>query len=124
MPHQTTWEKDGILWEFYEGVSFEEFETANNDFYADARSDACKYQIVDGTKIECINMSAHESHICAATDATASRSINGLKVALVGVPDEGAYLVDEYIEMSKKINSSWKFNVFDNLESAREWVSS
>lgn len=124
MPYETVWEKHGTVWTFFGEISFEEIDKANKEFYSDKRSDNCKYQIFNGIQVTNITMDKKDTLVTACSDSGASMSITNVKVALVGGPDELIKLYEEYINISKKINRSWQFKIFESLEMAKQWVSS
>jgi len=124
MPYLTKWEDRGIRWEFFGDVTAEEIEKANKEFYNDERSDRAKYQIVDATKISTVEWNDLEIVKTAAYDIGAGHVIKNLKVAYVAHNKEIVSKIEKYIEISKRLNSSWIFKGFDDFESAREWVTS
>ena len=124
MPYRTTWEKHGIMWEFYGDVTAQEIEDANDAFYSDERSDTAKYQIVDATKVSSVEWSERDIKVIAAYDIGAARVIKNLKVAYVAVDEEITGKLEKYIDISRKLNSSWQLKGFQNFSSAKAWVVS
>lgn len=121
MAHKTTWEENGIHWEYFGVVTLQEVAQSNTEFYCDDRSDAAKYQIFDGIAVEEFVGTEEEARMIAAIDLGASRSITDLKVALI-VPDSALDLAKQYIASSKELKSPWSFRIFPSVEEARKWV--
>lgn len=122
MPYRTTWEKRGILWEFYGDVTAQEIEDANDEFYSDGRSDTAKYQIIDALKVTSVEWSERDIKVIAAYDLGAAHVIKNLKVAYVAVDEEFTVKLEKYIDISRKLNSSWQFKGFQEMSSARAWI--
>ncbi len=123
MPYQTTWESRGVVWEFYDHVSAQEIEAANDEFYVDERSDLAKYQIIDASKVTSVEWSERDIKMIAAYDIGADSVIKNLKVAYVTVDEEIAEKIEKYIDVSRRLNSSWQFRGFTDMDSARSWIS-
>lgn len=124
MPYKTYWYSQGIVWEFYGFVSAQEIEDANTEFYNDERSDRAKYQIIDAVKVTGVEWNEHDIVSAAAHDIGADKMIRKVKVAYVAQDKDIVDKLEKYIDISKKMNISWKFKGFDNINSANEWVKS
>mgnify|MGYP006921616735 CR=1 FL=1 len=123
MPYKTTWEARGILWEFYDDVSAQEIEDANNEFYVDERSDGAKYQIIDARNVKSVEWEERDIKVMAAYDIGASNVIRRLKVAYITSDEEITSKIEKYIDLSRQLSSNWEFQGFNDLNSARTWVS-
>ena len=122
MPVRTTWEAHGIRWEFYGQVAGEEIDRVNNEFLQDPRSEQAKYQIIDARGVTGTDWNARDAHLIAARDFRATRMVRRLRLAFLTTdPDFGA-LVDEYVAISRDLDTSWEFRRFDDMPSARAWV--
>ncbi|MAT97040.1 MAG: hypothetical protein CL608_07855 [Anaerolineaceae bacterium] len=122
MPYQTTWEKHGIMWEFFGDVTAQEIEEANDEFYRDGRSDTAKYQIIDALRVTSVEWSERDIKMIAAYDIGAARVIKNLKVAFVVVDKEFTDKLEKYMDISRKLNSSWQFKGFQDMNNARAWI--
>lgn len=120
--YSTHWEDSGIYWQFYGVVPISEIDEVNDLFYKDNRSDKCKYQLVDLINVERLDLESKEIEHVAAIDAGASFSIKYLKVAIVVKSDSILSLCEEYVCISREINSTWAFEIFGTLKEAREWL--
>lgn len=124
MPYRTTWEPEGIVWEFEGDVTAEEIQRANAEFYGDERSDSSKYQIIDATDVTSVEWTEIDINVTAAYDIGADRSVKNLKVAYVARDEEIVELLEKYVGISRRMNSSWKFEGFRDMSSARAWAAS
>ena len=124
MPYRTIWEPVGIVWEFYGDVTAEEIQNANNEFYEDARSDKAKYQIIDALKVKSVEWNEIDISVVAAHDIGANHSIKDLNVAYVADDDEIISKLEKYIEISRRMETSWRFMGFKSLKDAKEWATS
>lgn len=124
MPYITTWEPTGIKWQFHGTVTSEEVDEANREMYEDPRFDSIKYFIWDMSNVEKLIKNKLEINKPVATDLGASHINKNIKGALVA--NEG-YVYDScnnYINLSKKLNTTWKLKLFNNNESALKWLFS
>lgn len=123
MPYTTQWESKGIVWKFYGDVTATEISNANDEFYSNPQSDKAKYQIIDALQVTTVEWSELNIKKTAAYDIGANRVIKDLKVAYVADNDEIISKLENYIEISRHLNSSWQFKGFHEMDDAREWVN-
>jgi hypothetical protein len=123
MPYQTRWEKEGVFWKYTGVVTDEDIINSNNEFYGDPRSEESNYQLVDGLDIEQLIISPPSVELLAATDYAAGLSLKPQKVAFVAVKADVLELFQIYIDHAKEYNCRWVCKIFNDIESAREWIS-
>lgn len=125
MPYKTTWDNHGICWQLEGIITSQEIFDLTNDFYQNPKSDRIKYQIVDCTHVEQFALDDTISTMAeiAALDYAASLSIHNVKVALVATRPKIKRINQEYIDNSRLLHSNWEIKIFDDLLSARNWVS-
>jgi len=124
MPYKTKWEPNGIIWEFYDYVTAQEISMANDEFFSDQRSDRARFQIIDASRVTGVEWEERNIREAAAYDLGAETILKNIKVAYVATDDKIIDKLEKYIDISKRLNSSWKFKGFGDMESAQEWVSS
>ena len=122
MPYRTKWEERGIVWEFYGRVTGAEIDEANSEFIRDPRREAARYQIIDASGVTGTDWNARDAHVIAAKDFTTNRMTRNLRLAFVASDPDFVALVDEYIEISRNLETSWTFARFDDLPAARDWI--
>ncbi len=122
MPYKTTWKENGIVWKFFGYVTAGEIEEANEEFYRDERSDAAKYQVIDALEVSKVEWNEIDIKEMAAHDKGASLYLNRLKVAYISDDEKVIGVLKKYMEISRILNSSWKFKGFTAKEPAMEWV--
>ncbi len=122
MPYRTIWEKEGIRWEFYGHVTARDIKDANEEFFGDPRSITAKYQIVDAINTVDLEWKPLDIVEMSVNDVAASRTNNNLKLAFLTNSDEIRAKVEKYVNISRNLNSDWKFRGFDTLDEAREWI--
>jgi len=123
MPHTTTWEKDGIHWQFYGVVDEKEYFETDVELYNDPRSDHIKYWIWDATDIKKLAVDKIHAELIAASDWAATEHNHGVKGAMVAPNNDIRSLMELYIKTSSEFESRWQFKIFGNIEDARQWVS-
>jgi len=124
MPHTTTWEKDGIYWKAYGTVTEQEIYDGDAELFNDPRSDRIKDWIYDGTEVEAFIMPGIHTELIAGSDSAASDIIPNVKAAFIATNDDAIKIIKLYISVSMEFGTTWKFKIFENLKSARLWVSS
>ena len=124
MPFTITWEKRGAVTSYYGIVDFHEVFEADRHFNSDPRSDNARYQIIDFTQATPGVVDEDEIKYIAAMDYGASLSIHRLNLALVAIDPYIRKLCNQYINKCMKKNMTWKFMLFEDMESARIWAAS
>ncbi len=123
MPYRMIWEEHGVLWEYYGAVTAPEIEEANDAFYRDPRSDAARYQLVDTLEVTHVEWSDRDIKVTAAYDLGATSLVRNVKVAYVATDPVIIGMMEQYVELSIRFNSSWKFQGFRDMKSARAWLA-
>lgn len=123
MAYIAKWEDDGFVREFYGVVSSSEVLRSDREFYEDPRSDTAKYQITDFSNAQPGDVDDTDITKIAALDIGASVAIPNLKVAFVTSDEYVKALCEKYIELSQVANETWEFKIFEDMQSARRWVS-
>ena len=123
MPYKIKWEDDGLVREFYGVVSSSEVLESDREFYENPRSDNAKYQITDFSNAQPGDVEDTDITKIAALDIGASVTLPNLKVAFVTSDQYVKTLCEKYIELSRVANETWQFKIFEDIESARRWVS-
>lgn len=123
MSYRTVWEDHGIRWEFYGEVTGTEIDSANSEFLRDPRRETARYQIIDASGVTGTDWNARDAHVIAARDFNANRMTRHLKLAFVVSDPDFSALVDEYVKISRDLETSWQFARFDDVPSARDWIA-
>jgi hypothetical protein len=122
MPCKTTWESHGILWEYHGEVTGDEIDTVNSRFFKDERRFDVDYQIIDASRVTGTDWNARDAHLIAAKDFGVQQEVQDLKLAFIATEPAFSALVDEYIAISERLDTTWEFRRFDTVEDARKWV--
>lgn len=124
MSHITKWEPTGVKWQFHGTVTSEEVDEANREMYEDPRFDSINYFIWDMSNVEKLIKNKLEINKPAATDLGASRTNKNISGALVANEGHVYDSCNNYIKMSKKLNTTWELKIFKDNESALKWLFS
>lgn len=122
MTCKTTWEPHGILWEYSGEVTGDEIDTVNSRFFRDERRFDVDYQIIDASRVTGTDWNARDAHLIAAKDFGVQQEVEDLKLAFIVEEESFAALVDEYILISERLETTWEFRRFDTVAEARAWV--
>ena len=122
MPCNTTWEPHGIYWEYHGEVTGDEIDTVNSRFFRDERRFDVDYQIIDASAVTGTDWNARDAHLIAAKDFGVQQEVQNLKLAFIATEPAFSALVDEYISISERLETTWEFRRFDTVEDARKWV--
>jgi hypothetical protein len=110
------------MWEFYGHVTAREIEEANEEFYRDPRSKTAKYQIVNALNTVELEWKPLDIVEMTLNDVAGSRANNHLKLAFLTNKNSIREKVEKYVNISRNLNSHWKFRGFESLDEAREWI--
>jgi len=124
MLYNITWEKQGLVLQHYGIVTAEDFAVSVNEIYSDSRIDNINYMIFDASTLDQLLLNENEVMKIAGVDKGASYYVLNIKLALVAHDENVLKLFNQYIEASRRLDSHWEVNVFDNVEDARSWASS
>jgi len=124
MPHITTWDSTGIKWQFHGAVTSEEVDEANREMYEDSRFDFIKYFIWDMSNVEKLIKNKLDNNRPVATDLGASHINKNIRGALIANDGHVYDSCNNYIKLSKKLNTTWKLKLFYDNESALKWLLS
>jgi hypothetical protein len=124
VPHITRWEDKGIYWQFNGDVSFEEIMETTTELFGDYRLDDTKYFIWNMTDVNSIKMEEEEVIYPVAEAKGVSTYKTSMKGALVANDKYARKLIQRYIDTSLTIDNTWELKLFNNIEDARNWISS
>ena len=121
MPYILHWKKKGLYCKFTGAVSGAELMQCNNDIYGDQRFDDIQYQIFDMLNVSELLVEAKDVRIVAACDKAAALTNPTIKCALVA-QNENAHALSRLYQSGIE-ESPWEGRSFNDLSSAREWLS-
>lgn len=124
MPYSTQWEEKGIYWKYSGTVTHADILNSNDEFYRDERSDNASYQLVDCSKIDCFEILSNTIATVAALDYASSHYLKDLKIALIAKDTETKAIYQQYLDLSQKLHIQWNVELFEDIESARNWINS
>jgi len=122
MPYHAHWERAGLRLDAYGVVTLADVIAEQERFYSDPRSDDAEYVIWNSLGADEIRMELKDFLTPAAGDLGASRSVRGLKVALVAVDPVMRKICEEYIRVLARSEKSWAVRLFASNEAARAWA--
>ena len=123
MPLKTYWEQEGFVYECSGIVTAEEIAEINFDFLDVPEGVTPRYQLIDATSIELMDLNELELVDISADDLSISRKYPNVKVAMVSSDQKTRNIFLHYIKISWAINTSWEIRIFSELEAAREWLN-
>ena len=124
MLYKLTWSKAGTVAEFFGKITLDTILEVDQKHYNDPRFDDLRYECYDFTQADLSEVHVSEVQVPAAYDFGASQINRSIKVASVATDPHAVELCEQYISVSKGINSSWSCAIFDYRESALEWCTS
>ncbi|MBC2606593.1 hypothetical protein [Pelagicoccus albus] len=123
MPFEISWEKQGFHIRFFGHITEKELQAKNWGFSNNPRCNSCSYQIVDGSKIESIELSDLEITYLASNDVGMDFYLRNIYVVLVGSHPELKRIYRQYVSTCLKTDMSWKYHICDTVEQARSWLT-
>lgn len=124
MLYKLTWNKEGTVAEFFGKISLDTILEVDQKHYNDPRFDEIRYELYDFTQADLSGVYICDVQVPAAYDYGASHINRYIKVASVATDPHAIELCKHYINVSKGINSSWSFGIFEDRESALKWCTS
>lgn len=119
MSFQINWSDNNAYVEFFNELTFKDFQEVNGLIYGDSRFDSMQFQIADFTNVNTINVTSEEIRIISTLELKASVWNKFVKVAHVTSVDQLKELVHVYEDKMK--DSNWEFGLFDTFEEAKKW---
>lgn len=128
MPHQLVWENSsdnkGVL-SRYTGPFTEELHSKGlNKLFGDPKMDGIKYIIGDYSRVNGSLLTVDYVDYPVAMTTGAASYLKNIKVALVATDKDILGLCKHFIKLANSVNSSWKFQIFEDVSTARQWVNS
>lgn len=121
MPYTTTWLINGIIWTYSGVLTGEDLLNSNFEIFGDERFDDIRYQIVDLTAVEKVEVTQNHMRKVAHLDMAAARTNPRVKIAVVTTEDDGKLISDIYDQYTEG-KSPWVTQVFATLAEAKAWL--
>ncbi|WPJ97308.1 hypothetical protein SH580_06255 [Coraliomargarita algicola] len=121
MPYTTTWRSNGIIWTYTGVLTGEDLLNSNFEIFGDERFDDIRYQIVDLTAVEKVEVTQNHMRKVAHLDMAAARSNPRVKIAVITTSTDGKLLSDTYDQYIEG-KSPWSTQIFPTLAQAEDWV--
>jgi len=112
------WEKRGVYWKYSGNVSGREIIEASGVIYGDPRFDTLEYKLVDFLDATAVNMTDDEVARVAYQHKAAEVSNPRIKNAIVMTV--ALNLADKFAAFF--VDSRWEVKVFQDMESANQWL--
>ena len=122
MSCENTFEGSGLYMRFFDTVTGEDIINNSMSFYGEPYFDKMRYVIVDFLAIKDFEMTYKQIDEISAYDNASALSNPRVKVAIAAKTEHVRIAAKLYIAKSQE--SPWKFEVFDNLDDARQWTLS
>ena len=122
MAFSITWEDTGVHVKLYGTLTQQDVLDSDYALYSHPQYDASLYCIWDTSDVDEMTATMEDASISAAMDSSAARYTHSRKIALIAKRDEITNFLNAYVKESKKVNQNWEFEIFDSLESARDWL--
>ena len=122
MPYEVSWEPSGVVQRYSGVVSDEDVIAANREVYANPLLPAMKYQIVDFSTIEKLDVSNATVQAVAGMDERAAVLNPGVKVAIITSAPFVRGMSNMYALSHRARGGSWTTKSFEREEDARAWA--
>ena len=122
MPHKTEWKHNGVVINFFGTLKAQEVLEINSILYGDSRFEEMEYQLFDFLEVKELIASNIDAKVIGTLDKQASIWNNHIKGALITTNPRLIELISIYTDVIKDTN--WQVKIFNDLESANEWIRS
>ncbi len=120
MTFNIKWDKKGAYVKFHGVVNAQDLIDANNYLISNANFEGINYQIFDFLNIEEFKITSFDISIVGVMDKSQSEFNKEMKVAILTQDDYVREITREYKDLME--GSNWITKVFDNVDSAKQWV--
>ena len=122
MPYELSWEPSGVVFRFSGVVSDEDLMAANEDVYSSPLLPGMKYQIVDFSIIEMLDVSFEVVRRVAELDRKAAETNPHVRVAIITSAPFVRGMSNVYAISHETKGGAWTTKVFEREEDARGWA--
>ncbi|MDQ8202359.1 hypothetical protein [Pelagicoccus sp. SDUM812003] len=122
MTHEIIWHQHGTYRRFFGTVTAKELQAVDEAFYSDPRALRIRYQILDASEADALEITEREIRDRAAYDLGFSRSTCEQRVALISRDPDTIAAFEFYAELMRSKDSSWTFGTFHDAASALAWA--
>ncbi len=122
MPYELSWEPLGVVFRFSGVVSDEELIASNGEVYTSRLFPAMKYQIVDFSIIEKLDVSSAAVRSVADSDRRAAETNPDVKVAIITSDPFVRGMSNMFALHHEARGGSWTTELFEREEDARAWA--
>ncbi len=122
MPYELSWEPLGVVFRFSGVVSDEELIASNEEVYTSRLFPAMKYQIVDFSMIEKLDVSSAVVRAVADSDRRAAKTNPDVKVAIITSEPFIRGMSNMYALVHEARGGRWAMELFEAEEDARAWA--
>lgn len=119
MNYEIEWKDGNFIATFNGFVVFSDIIDVDNIMYGDKRFDKMKFQLLDFSDIESVEITRAQIKIISSLDRSSSIWNNNMKVAIVTNNKNLLELTEVYRKSLKGID--WLVETFSNIEDARKW---
>ena len=122
MPYETVWEERGVYQRYFGVLAPRDRESGSAEVTGNERFESLKYWIVDSLGMERYTLSSNDAITAAAFDIGAARYNNHMLMVFVVTDMAHRENIQRYMELLKA-NTNWQSEIFDDIESARQWIA-
>jgi hypothetical protein len=122
MPYEVSWEPSGVVQRYSGVVSDEDVIAANREVYANPLLPAMKYQIVDFSLVEKIDVSSATARAVADSDRRVAETNPDVKAAIITSAPFVRGMSNLYATTHEVRGGSWTTKIFEREEDARAWA--
>jgi len=123
MSYETIWEEEGVYQCFSGQVSPDEKIHASSEVHGDPRFDTINYWITDNIGVDSYVLEKSDAEKLAYLNNAASRSNPDIVTPFISTHITHRDNIIHYLIHLKKIGSPWKGKLFEDVQTARQWIS-
>ncbi len=122
MPIQHTWEKQGVYRKVTGSITGAEYISAVEEVSSAPSFETIRYVINDLLEVTEQNLTTDDIEYMAAIDSAASKTNPNIVIAIIATEKQIQALAKLYGDISKRLVSPYRTEIFTNTEDARAWV--
>ena len=122
MPFSYSWTEDRFYCKFSGIVDLQDVYVATGILYGNIRLDSLSEVLIDFSRESQIIVSGKNMREIAYLDKAASKYNKNLNFAFIAIHPIARNIAESYIAYSKEVGISWNYEIFDNSDSALQWL--
>lgn len=123
MTYDVTWGANRSIFSFQDKIDINLINTAHGVLHGSINYQNYHCTIWNFLGADCTNIDIDDVKEPAYVGKAASFSVHYVKIALVAEEKRTLALANEFVELYKKMDTSWNVHIFNTMDAAEQWCN-